>query len=44
MFYFFKREKILEKVFNGKWENYGSADVLMYLGLRSLTISIGYVF
>ena len=44
MFYFFKREKILEKVFNGKWENYGSADVLMYLGLKPLTISIGYVF
>ena len=44
MFYFLKREKIWEKVFNGKWEKYGSADVLMYLGLRSLTISIGYVF
>ena len=44
MFYFFEREKICKEVFNVTWIRYGSLDVLMYLGLEPLIISIGYVF
>ena len=44
MFYFFKREKIFKKVLNGVWKDNGSVDFLVYLGLKPLTISIGYVF
>ena len=44
MFYFFEREKICKEVFNVTWIRYGSLDVLIYLGLEPLTISIGYVF
>ena len=44
MFYFFKRKEIYKEVFNATWIRYGSLDVLMYLGLEPLTISIGYVF
>ena len=44
MFYFSEREKIYKEVFNATWIGYGSLDVLMYLGLEPLIISIGYVF
>ena len=44
MFYFFKRNEIREKVFNLVKEVFDIVDVLEYLGLCQLTISIGYVF
>ena len=44
MFYFFKRNEIREKVFNLKKGVFNIVDVLEYLGLYQLTISIGYVF
>lgn len=44
MFYFFKRNEIREKVFNLVKGVFDIVDVLEYLGLYQLTISIGYVF
>ena len=44
IFYFFKRKEIYKEVFNETWLDNGIVDVLEYLGLLPLTISIGYVF